>query len=605
MGRGRSHWMGGLVRRASARMTIRSENDHCDLRRILWSLLVCLAPIAPWIAGAAEDLPLEYRWEEGSQYQCTFQVTATVADSRERVTGVTIYTPLPGEPATPSLADGPSEWTGTAFLVSADGILVTCAHVVEGAITIEVHLGKKVYSAKVLAYNSDIDLAVLKITARNLPYLQFCDSDLVQLAQEVRVVGYPLSDVLGESVKISRGTISGIIKKEDENRFQIDARVNPGNSGGPLVDRQGRVVGVASELLTSQAIDSIGFAIPSNEAMTLLRKQGVRFTLPRDGANLDGPDLAKRVIPAVALLRVKAGPGGVAARKLKALRFTGVYHTADLLGSRPNSESGKLIIDSCGRIISFDGGEMVPFLFESLGTMGMEKLSGNDRKTWKLFRPVTLTLTAAAETPSRLPWPFYHRPPSYRYRHYDPPSYRYPGPPSSRYRFPGPPDSRGRVETAAVKPIPAIEEVEYKRLSQSAAGTVMISKKYHFYTVKKEDDGTRLLDLQTQGTVTWDKQIGWVKQSHMKGQITLNQSNITIRVPLEMQYDFVKQKATKPDSRRTPSPKGGTKPRLAGGATKQPPARKVEPPADGTKRSSLQTAPSSTGLSKFNPNDGT
>lgn len=567
-----------LTGQESTRTPVRWRSLGHGVRAILWPLLFCVLPFAAEIGKAAEDPLLEYRWEEGFHYQCRFEVTATVADAQERVTGTTIYTPQPGGLAAPSTGELRGESSGTAFAVTPEGLLVTCAHVVHGATTIKAHFGKKVYPAKVVLYDADSDLAIVEVEAKGLPYLKFLDSDQVQLAQEVRVVGYPLSDVLGESVKMSRGTISGIIKREDENRFQIDARVNPGNSGGPLVDEQGRVVGVASELLTSRAIDSIGFAIPANEAVNLVRKHGARPAILPDGEKLEGPELAKRVTPAVALLRVETGSGGVATKKRKSLRFTGFCN------SHSGHESGTLVIDSCGKIVSFDGSKMVPFLFESLGTIGIEQVPGDNRKTWKSFRFVTLS--AVNQSESRLPWPSYYRPPSLRYgpsypRLYQPPSYGLPG----SHLFPG------QTETKVVELIPACEEVEYERSSQSDGETIKLSKKYHLYTVSKEDAGSRLLDMKTEGTVTWDKGTGWAKHSDMKGQITVNKSNITVRVPLAMSYDITKEK---------PRASNRTTPNLAGGAP--PPAvRKVDPST--TKPSSLETAPSSTGLSKFNPND--
>jgi len=379
-----------------------------DRRNWVLSLAVCMLLLG--FRANAADLPLEYKWEDGMQYVCTFRVEAAIANAKCSVNGVTLYTPLPGNPSLSTAERMPSEATGTAFSISPHGVLVTCAHVVKGATEIEANFGEKVYKARVLAYDASNDLAILKIDAKNLPYLGFVDSDKVELAQEVRVVGYPLSSMLGESIKISRGTISGIIERDDEKRFQIDARVNPGNSGGPLVDQQGRVVGIASELLASGQIDSVGFAITSNDVINLLRKHKSPFAKPAEGKKLEGPELAKRVTPAVAFLKVKTGPGGVAMKERKALLFNSIYITRTPNSVTRGSDNGKLLIDSSGEVVAFDGDSMIPFLFESAGMMGIEQLPGDDRETWSTFRFVSFATATATSSP--LPLPSYYRPPS-------------------------------------------------------------------------------------------------------------------------------------------------------------------------------------------------
>src|SRR5262249_46239517 len=145
--------------------------------------------------------------------------------------------------------EGEQTMTGTGFVVTADGYLVTCAHVVAGATKIEVALGGRTYAAKAIASDADNDLAVLKGEAGGLPALPLAASDAAEVGQEVRALGFPLSDVLGNDLKATRGTISGISKADGRKRLQIDAPINPGNSGGPLVTEGGEVIGVNSAKL--------------------------------------------------------------------------------------------------------------------------------------------------------------------------------------------------------------------------------------------------------------------------------------------------------------------------------------------------------------------
>ena len=137
--------------------------------------------------------------------------------------------------------------TGTAFAISSNGVFVTCAHVVNDAEEIHVVLGDESHAAEVVAFDRLKDVALLRISADGLPTLPLAESDEIQLAQPVRLVGYPLSGLLGKGVKISSGTITGGVEDlgVGKHRFQVDATFNSGNSGGPIIDDSGAVVGVA------------------------------------------------------------------------------------------------------------------------------------------------------------------------------------------------------------------------------------------------------------------------------------------------------------------------------------------------------------------------
>jgi hypothetical protein len=542
----------------------------------------------------AEDaVALRYDWQEDFQYHCQFTLTASIAGDSETFRGMTVLQRLPDQAAESESEQSPEESSGTAFAVHSDGLLVTCAHVVRGATKIEAHFGQQVYTAKIIAYDADVDLALLKIDAQDIPCLPFCDSDQVELAEEIRVVGYPLSTVLGESVKISRGTISGLIKRDDENRFQIDARVNPGNSGGPLVDEQGRVVGVASELLTSEDIDSIGFAIPGNEVLRMLRGEDRAIEPTGDGETLSGPLLAKQVAPAVGLLKVQTGPGGFATGERQRLLFTSFWHTGSLRSSSRSSDSGTLLLDSLGEVIANSSEQLLPFLFQSPGTLGIEHLPGDKRSKWKSVRFVALQMAAkvAADpdefSPPRAP---YMPPVSPLYRS-----------PYDRYRL-NPPQGRSpRVQVVRV--VPAIEEIHYRRLPETAEGIVKIEKQYKLSAVAKEGGDGPSLELTTEGTLEWDAEIGCFKNAKLEGQLILDQQDVRVRIPVSLSYEFSKQKPDKQKSADPPAVVSSS----AGGSQvapeSKPSVRKIEPLKSPATTSTIETAPAATGLSKFNPQD--
>jgi S1-C subfamily serine protease len=215
--------------------------------------------------------------------------------------------------------------TGTAFVIHADGYLLTCAHVVGTAASVEVRLGDKTYHARVVGKNVPLDFALLKVEVKNLTALPLADSNKIELGEEVRAVGYPISTVLGESLKSTRGTIAGLVKKDNTTMFQIDASINPGNSGGPLINERAEVVGINSAKLIGESVDNVGLSIPINEVKAMLKEQKVDF-LPKGSADkLAGPELVKRVTPSVAFVistggvdhgNVPAGPNQVVVTRI-------------------------------------------------------------------------------------------------------------------------------------------------------------------------------------------------------------------------------------------------------------------------------------------------
>ena len=192
-------------------------------------------------------------------------------------------------------------------MVNHDGYIMTCAHVVEDADKIEVELGGRKYAARVIEINSQRDLALIRIAARNLPVLPLSDSSRIELAQHVRAVGFPLSDVLGTSVKITQGSVAGFIDRKTGRMIQVDASINPGNSGGPLVNDRGEVIGVASAGYFGSKISEVGLAVPSNDVTALMRKHNISPSTQGSATKLEGPELARRVTPSVAYLKVAVG----------------------------------------------------------------------------------------------------------------------------------------------------------------------------------------------------------------------------------------------------------------------------------------------------------
>ncbi len=167
---------------------------------------------------------------------------------------------------------------GSGFIVSADGLIVTNKHVVDqdGAdYTVFLNDGTK-YSAQVVAKDPVNDIAVIKIDAHNLPFLQFADSSSLQVGQTAIAIGNALGEFRNT---VSTGVISGLSRsitagddlgqpEQLDEVLQTDAAINPGNSGGPLLNLGGDVVGV--NVAIAQGSQNIGFALPANIVKTVV-----------------------------------------------------------------------------------------------------------------------------------------------------------------------------------------------------------------------------------------------------------------------------------------------------------------------------------------------
>lgn len=156
--------------------------------------------------------------------------------------------------------------TGSGFLVDSQGYVITNAHVVGNYSQVWVDLaGGDRYRANVLDRDSRIDLAYLEVVdASSLPALAIGNSDQVRLGETAYAIGYPLADILGLEPTITGGILSGRVN----GYLQTDTPLNPGNSGGPLVNALGCVVGINTQVLRQAggvAIEGVGLAIPINE----------------------------------------------------------------------------------------------------------------------------------------------------------------------------------------------------------------------------------------------------------------------------------------------------------------------------------------------------
>lgn len=166
----------------------------------------------------------------------------------------------------------PMKGVGSGLIIDAEGHILTNDHVVEGNKKVDVFLndGKKIEGA-VIGSDLNSDLAVIKVKAKNLAVAELGDSDALKPGQAALAIGNPLGLMGGPTVTIgvvsainrSIGSEFGLMK----SLIQTDAAVNPGNSGGPLADSSGRVIGINTAIIPYA--QGIGFAIPINLAKTV------------------------------------------------------------------------------------------------------------------------------------------------------------------------------------------------------------------------------------------------------------------------------------------------------------------------------------------------
>jgi S1-C subfamily serine protease len=174
-----------------------------------------------------------------------------------------------------------SKSSGSGFFVTTDGIVATNAHVIEGASKIEVtvsnEIGNFTYKAKVLLVDNKNDVALLQVDDQSFKGLSNIPFGIVEnsdVGSKVFTIGYPLNDVMGANFKVTDGIISSKSGIADDIRYyQISVPIQPGNSGGPLFNKDGNVIGITSARLNSKAVgtqvENVNYAIKSSYLLNL------------------------------------------------------------------------------------------------------------------------------------------------------------------------------------------------------------------------------------------------------------------------------------------------------------------------------------------------
>jgi serine protease Do len=227
--------------------------------------------------------------------------TVTVRERRNPLLNDPLWRRFFGQDQQPTEKDRPrthrEQSLGSGVIVSADGYILTANHVVEGADKVKVALasGDKEFDAQIVGTDPPTDTAVLKIDGKDFPAVTLGDSDKLEVGDQVMALGNPYG--LGQTVTV--GIVSGLGRggfgiNAYENFIQTDAAINTGNSGGPLVDAQGRLIGINTWIISSSGgSQGLGFAVPINLARYALERITIEGKVRRSyiGLHLQ-PDLS-------------------------------------------------------------------------------------------------------------------------------------------------------------------------------------------------------------------------------------------------------------------------------------------------------------------------
>ena len=252
----------------------------------------------------------------------------------------------------------PTRALGSGFLISPEGRILTNNHVISGSSKIEVRFsdGSR-YTAKVLVADRADDLALIQIDPKKkVPFLKLGDSDALQVGQKVLAIGNPF----GFSGTLTTGIVSSMgreIRNENstlEGLIQTDAAINEGNSGGPLLDSQGNVIGINTAILAPSGGNiGIGFAMPINRAKAMLEdfRVGKSFGRPRFGAStvfIAGDLAAELKLPTNGGLLIQEVGRGSAAEKAGLKGYSDVV----LVGNERLGVGGDFITEVDGKPVT-------------------------------------------------------------------------------------------------------------------------------------------------------------------------------------------------------------------------------------------------------------
>lgn len=558
-------------------------------------------PASPTRSGSS----IQYQFQAATDLVYDFDIRAELGADELTYRGRNTLRATGKRVSSASADDQVNESTGTGFIVHPDGVVVTCAHVVMGATEILALIDGTEQTASVIKLDEANDLAFLKLDKGKFPYLKLASSDGVRLGQEARAIGYPLTDVLGESIKVTRGEVSGRGGPMGPDGIQIDATINPGNSGGPLVDNSGRVIGITSSLLDGIGVSEVGFAVPSNRMIEIAEELGVAVEVIDVPSEMSTPEVIELVSPATVLLKVTTGPHGVGMDPPYEVRFSGYcYSTSAPTSLRYRSSTrhnehfqGTMQVDGSGQWLEDVsnsspnnspnlGPEVtLPFALGKAGSVGIEPLPRSVPgqsvsnsliviQDWKTERdrfstdPYGLGGFASRRRP---PW----------------------------MRLPTPPDQQAKVIIG--------KESTTVALGPHSPDGIEVTKTY---SVQFDGDTNKEppIAITGSGKGKFDFDGGRMLSMNYKMTVTVNQDNLTVRIPIAMNYkllssaDLEAERTARKEREQAREKSKAAKSAAMGFVPANPSGRSVSQESKGEPSYlSVKKAPENRKLNKFNP----
>ena len=192
--------------------------------------------------------------------------------------------------------------SGTGFFISKQGHIVTNQHVIDSCSSVKVNFSGKEYDTQVISSDKMNDLAIIKTNMSPVKVFSIETED-ASLLEDVIIAGYPLGKKVSASIKTSKGSVTALAGYGDNfSEFQTDAAMNKGNSGGPIINQKGNVVGVAVAAYgKEQGVESFNFGIKASTLKTFVVSNGLKF-LPSSKKELSNRDLGRLITDATVYL---------------------------------------------------------------------------------------------------------------------------------------------------------------------------------------------------------------------------------------------------------------------------------------------------------------
>ncbi len=469
----------------------------------------------------AKDNVLRYRWDPSREYQYQLSLVAKLDDLEFKTHGQIGFTVA--SPHGTSQSKPKSAASGSAFVVAPDGHLITAAHVVEGATTIKVTLNGQSFSGRVLESDSVQDLALLKIDAENLPALPLANSEQVGLGQSIWALGFPLSDVLGTSLKINAGMVSGINQTTDGKIFQLNATLNSGNSGGPILNESGQVVGVAIQRLAGRDISDIGLTRPINDAIVLMKKRDIQPAVPaKTKRKMDGQAIVNASQKSIAFIEVEIDPmrdatklklGGMLMNEKNIPRSRGSFSYPSYETPTPRMIKESVVTSPFGVLSDLGETEELPFGLGHIAEFVLEPFDSAGRSEWSSERTSTLARVEEEEKRSSFG-------------------------PSSPIR---PPlsflDSPSKKDRSKLKIYDLVEKESFKIVKEEA-GKTHVEKTVEMRTT--DDPKRPFIEMTGKGEWVFDHHEGCLVSSSAKYDFIFQvSSSVSVRLPIESKITYL------------------------------------------------------------------